>query len=90
MPAYQLQAIFLRIGLALAAGLLIAIVPVALRKTRYEPSTAKRVFFYLLALASLAGFCAYAVYLWNHFVPPEPEAPAPITYPAEPLPPAAP
>ena len=31
MPPYQLEAIFSRIGLALAAGVLIAIVPVAHR-----------------------------------------------------------
>jgi energy-converting hydrogenase Eha subunit F len=90
MPTYQLQAIFIRIGLALAAGVLIAIVPVALRKTRYEPSIPKRVFFYVLALVALVGFGFYASYLWNRFVPRPPEAPAPVAYPAAPAAPAAP
>jgi hypothetical protein len=86
MPTYQLEAILLRVGLALAAGVLIAIVPIAQRKARYEPSIVKRVFLHLLALASLVGFCFYAVYLWDRFVPREPEAPAPVAYPAAPAP----
>ncbi len=94
MPTYQLEAIFVRIGLALVAGVLIAIVPVAHRKTRYEPSLAKRIIFHIISLLALVGFCFYAVYLWNRFVPRESEAPAPVAYPAAPAvpvpPPAAP
>ncbi len=93
MPTYQLEAIFVRIGLALGAGVLIFIVPIAHRLTRYEPSRAKRVFFHLVSFAALIGFCFYAVYLWNRFVPREPEAPAPVSYPETPVvppPPAAP
>ena len=90
MPSYQMEAIFLRIGLALAAGVLIAIPPIALRRARYEPSIPKRIFFHLLALAALVGFCFYANYLWNRFIPKEPETPAPVEYPAAPATPAAP
>ncbi|HPT16419.1 MAG TPA: hypothetical protein PK388_03975 [Kiritimatiellia bacterium] len=96
MPAYQLEALLVRIGLALAAGVLIGLVPIAHRCTRYEPSIPKRVFFHLLSLGALIGFCFYAVYLWHRFVPAEPEAPAPVAYPempavpAPPAPPAAP
>ena len=96
MPTYQLEAIFVRIGLASAAGVLIAIPPIALRRARYEPSIPKRVFFHLLSIGALIGFCFYSVYLWHRFVPAEPETPAPVAYPempavpAPPAPPAAP
>ncbi len=90
MPTYQLQAFFLRIGLALAAGVLIAIVPVAQRRARYEPHLAKRISLHLLALVALIAFGFYVVYLWNRFVPQEPETPAPVEYPAAPALPAAP
>ena len=84
MPTYQLVEMLTRIGLALAAGVLIAIVPISMRRARYEPSIPTRIFFHLLALAALIGFCFYAVYLWNRFIPKEPEAPAPVAYPAAP------
>ena len=90
MPSYQLQAIFFRIGLALIAGVLIAIVPIAYRRARYEPSLVKRIVFRLLSLASLVGFCFYAAYLWNRFIPRESEAPLPVAYPAMPTSPATP
>ncbi len=90
MPTYQLHALLTRIGLALAAGVLIAIVPVAWRKTRYEPSIPRRIFFYGLALAALVAFGFYASYLWRRFVPREPAAPAPVAYPAAPAAPADP
>ena len=90
MPAYQLEAMLIRIGLALGAGVLIALVPIAHRKTRYEPSLAKRVIFHIISLLALVGFCFYAVYLWNRFVPRESEAPAPVAYPAAPVAPVAP
>ena len=90
MPTYQFHAILTRIGLALAAGVLIAIVPVAWRKTRYEPSLPRRIFFSVLALAALVAFGFYASYLWQRFVPREPVAPAAVTYPAAPAAPPAP
>ena len=84
MPTFQLEAMFTRIGLALAAGVLIAIPPLAWRGARFEPSIVKRVVCHVIALIALAGFCYYAYFLWNRFVPSEPETPAPITYPAPP------
>ena len=89
MPSYQMEAIFLRIGLALAAGVLIAITPIALRRARYEPSIPKRIFFHLFALVALVGFCFYANYLWSRFIPKAPETPVPVAYPAAPVAPAA-
>lgn len=86
MPTYQLEEILTRIGLALAAGVIIAIVPIAQRKARYEPSIVKRILFRVLALAALVGFCFYAWYLWDRFVPREPVAPAPVEYPVAPAP----
>lgn len=90
MPTYQLEAILIRIGLALAAGILIAIIPIAQRKARYEPRLVKRIVFHLLALVALIGFCFYGVYLWNRFVPREPEALPPIAYPESPIAPGPP
>jgi len=90
MPTFQLEAIFTRIGLALAAGVLIAIPPLAWRCARFEPKIIKRVVCHILALLALAGFCYYAWYLWDRFVPKEPETPAPVTYPAAPTTPIAP
>ncbi|MGD9612119.1 MAG: hypothetical protein AB7V22_04370 [Kiritimatiellia bacterium] len=90
MPTYQFQAILLRIGLALAAGVLIAIVPIALRKTHFEPSIPRRVFFYVLALVALVGFGFYVSFLWNRFAPRPPDAPPPVAYPAAPAAPVAP
>jgi len=84
IPTHQLEAIFSRIGLALAAGVLIAIPPIAWRCARFEPSIIKRVVCHVIALIALAGFCYYGWFLWNRFVPHEPEAPEPIAYPTAP------
>ena len=90
MPTYQLVAILTRIGLALAAGILVFIVPIALRKARFAPHLGKRIFLYVLAFAALIGFCVYVFYLWARFVPREPEAPPSIAYPVSPAEPAVP
>ena len=87
MPTYQFEAILVRVGLALAAGVLIGTVPIARRLARYEPSTIKRVLLNLISFGALVGFCVYAWYLWDRFVPREPAAPAPVVYPAAPEPP---
>ena len=84
MPTYQLEAILIRIGLALVAGVLIATVPIAYRLGRYEPRLAKRIFFNLLSLSAFAGFCVYVWILWDRHVPREPAVPAPVAYPANP------
>lgn len=90
MPAYQLHEMLTRIGLALGAGVLIAITPIAYRRTRFEPSRIKRVIYYMVSLAALVGFGFYVRFLWNTFVPHEPETPAAITYPAAPGAPVSP
>ena len=90
MPTFQLEAMLMRIGLAFGAGVLIALVPIAHRKTRYEPSITRRVIFHVVSLLALIGFCFYAYYLWDHFVPREPETPAPIAYPEAPVTPTVP
>ena len=87
MPTYQMQELLLRIGLALGAGILIAIVPIAHRKARWVAHPAKRIVCHLISLLALVPFVVYGWYLWNHFVPRTPAAPDPITYP---LPPAGP
>ena len=90
MPTYQIIEVLIRIGLALGAGVLIALVPIAHRRTRYEPSIAKRIFYHLVTLVALVAFCYYSYYLWNRFVPREPEEPAPVSYPETPATPALP
>jgi ABC-type uncharacterized transport system permease subunit len=84
MPTYQIEEMATRIGLALAAGVLIGTVPIALRAARYQPNIVKRILLNLLSLVALVGFFFYSWYLWNRYVPREPEAPAPIVYPASP------
>lgn len=84
MPAYQLQEIFTRIGLALAAGILIALPPILWRKSRYETRLFVRITCLTLALCSLLGFFWYAWFLWQRFVPREPAPPEPVTYPVDP------
>jgi hypothetical protein len=84
MPAHQLEAILIRIGLALAAGILAGIVPIALRKARFEPHLGKRIALFLLALFSLVGFGVYGWFLVDRYAPAAPDAPAPITYPSPP------
>lgn len=84
MPPHILQALLTRIGLALIAGILAAIVPIALRKARFEPHVGKRVFLYLLAVFSLIGFGLYGWYLVSRHLPEAEPAPEPIEYPATP------
>ncbi len=84
MPSYQLHALLLRLGLALGAGLLIALVPIFFRKARWEAHLPRRIVFSVLTLVSLVGFCVYAWHLWNRFVPREPAPPDPISFPAPP------
>jgi hypothetical protein len=84
MPAYQLQEIFLRIGLALGAGILIGAVPLAWRLGRFEPSRAKRITFQALAVLAFLCFCLYAWYLWQRFAPRAAPVPEPVAYPVVP------
>ena len=85
MPTYELVEIFVRIGLALAAGILVFFVPIFLSKARFAPQLSKRITYRVLAFLALAGFCGYMCFLWNRHVPRKAESPAPITYPAPPV-----
>ncbi len=84
MPTHLLIDMLTRIGLALGAGVLIFIVPIAYRKGRWAPHRISRVVYFLISIGSLIAFLFYAAYLWNRFVPREPETPAPLTYPVPP------
>ena len=85
MPTYELVEIFTRIGLALAAGILVFFVPIFLSKARFAPKLAKRITYRALAFLALAGFCGYMWFLWNRHLPKKSKEPAPITYPAPPV-----
>ncbi|MDD2240055.1 MAG: hypothetical protein PHI93_05275 [Kiritimatiellae bacterium] len=87
MPTHVLYALLTRIGLALVAGVLIAMVPIALRKARFEARMGKRVAFYLLAVLALIGFGLFGWYLVNQHVPKTETAPEPVVYPTLPTPP---
>ena len=84
MPTYQVIDILTRIGLALAAGVIIAIVPIAWHKGHFQPRRSKRIVWYLLALIALLGFFGYGWFLWNKFFPHEPATPPPVEYPVTP------
>ena len=84
IPAYQMEAMLIRIGLALGAGLLAFIIPLAYRKGRWAPHAMARIVYFLISIGALLLFCFYTVYLWNRFVPREPDAPPPLTYPPPP------
>ena len=90
MPTYQIIEILTRIGLALAAGVIIAIVPITWRKARFASRQSSRVFLYILMAIALVGFLIYGWFLWNHFLPHESEAPPPVEYPVTPVLPAVP
>ncbi len=84
MPAYQVLELLTRLGLALAAGILIAIIPVALRKARFEPHIGKRITLYVIGFVATVAFAVYGWFLWDRFVPREAEPEAPIIYPVTP------
>ena len=79
-----------KINVASKVDLLIGVVPIAHRLTRYEPSIFKRVVFHVVSLLALIGFCAFAWFLWERYIPREPAVPAPLSYPVAPVPSAVP
>lgn len=86
MPTYALYALLTRIGLALVAGILAALVPLALRKARFEARVGKRVVLYLLAVLALIGFGLFGWYLVDQHLVKTETTPEPVSYPA--IPPA--
>jgi hypothetical protein len=84
MPTHLLHALLIRVGLALVAGVLAAIVPIALRRARFEARMGKRVFLYLIAVLALLGFGFFGWYLVDQHVPKTETMPEPVVYPAMP------
>ena len=85
MPNYQLEAILVRIGLALVAGLLAALVPIAVRKARFAVHPGIRIASLAAAILALVGFALFGRYLWLNHVPHDPDPPAsPVAYPQPP------
>ncbi len=65
----QILQILIRIGLALAAGLLMAMVPISYTKARFNPKPVSRIVWAVLCVAFLFGFVGYMWFLWTNFVP---------------------
>ena len=86
-PNYPILEILVRLGIALGLGLLIFIVPIALKNARYAPNTLRRILHVLLALVAATGFGFGVWYMIEHFIPKSPDAPqkAPVEYPSLPL-----
>ncbi len=85
MPTHELIAISIRIGLALAAGVLVFFVPIFLSKARFASKLGKRITYRMLAFLAFTFFCGYMWFLWDRYVPKAPNTPAPVTYPASPI-----
>ncbi len=86
-PNYPVLEILVRLGIALGLGLLIFIVPIALRNARFAPTTLRRIVHGLVALLAATGFAFGVWYMIGHFIPKSPDEPqkAPIEYPSLPL-----
>lgn len=87
-PNYPILEILARLGIALGLGLLIFIVPIALKNARFAPTTLRRILHVVLALAAATGFGFGVHYMVNHLIPASPDdgaRPAPIEYPSTPL-----
>lgn len=84
MQNYQLEAILVRIGLALVAGLLAALVPIAVRKARFAVRPGVRIASIAAAVFALAGFALFGWYLWLNHVPRDESPAPPVSYPQPP------
>jgi protein-S-isoprenylcysteine O-methyltransferase Ste14 len=85
-PNYPILEILVRLGIALGLGLLVFIVPIAIRNARFAPTTLRRILHILAAILAAAGFVFGVRYMLDHFVPKSPDAPqkAPVEYPSLP------
>ena len=85
-PNYPILEILVRLGIALGLGLLVFIVPIALRNARFAMSPLRRVLHILVALLAATAFGFGLWYMIEHFIPKSPDAPrkAPIEYPSLP------
>ena len=87
-PNYPVLEILARLGIALGLGILIFIVPIAIKNARFAPTTLRRILHSLLALVAATGFGFGVYYMINHLIPASPDEdphPAPVEYPSTPL-----
>jgi protein-S-isoprenylcysteine O-methyltransferase Ste14 len=85
-PIYPVLEILARLGIALGLGLLIFIVPIAIKNARFSPTPLRRILHILLALVAAAGFAFGVRYMFLHWIPDSPDEPhpAPVEYPSVP------
>ena len=86
-PNYPILDILVRLGIALGLGILIFIVPIALKNARFAPTTFRRVMHIVLARVAAAGFAFGVHAMFKYFVPGSPDEPqqAPMEYPSAPV-----
>lgn len=87
-PNYPILEILSRLGIALGLGILIFIVPIALKNARFAPTTTRRILHFLLALVAATAFSFGVHYMIHHLIPASPDGeprPAPVEYPSTPL-----
>lgn len=71
--------------MALGAGILIGIVPIAIRRAHYADTPRTRVASAIVAVLAAIAFCVYMVFLVRHFMPVTTEnQEAPVSYPSTP------
>ncbi len=73
--------IFITIGWALLAGVLIFMVPLCYRKAKYAENTTQRIVNVVSMLVFLAAFCILAWWLWDTKVPKSDPKDAPAAEP---------
>lgn len=85
-PVYPVLEILVRLGIALGLGLLIFIVPIALKNARFSPTTGRRILHIVVALVAAAAFAFGVHYMFQHWIPssPDDQRPAPVEYPSVP------
>jgi len=72
----QLADILIRLGWAFLCGLCCFMVPLLFRRAAYASTRLRRVLFALFALLFAGAAVGLGFYLWNRYVPKEPEPPA--------------
>ena len=81
----HLQTIFINLGWAVLAGILILMVPLAYRKAKYAENSTRRIIAVIVMLIFLAAFCGLSFWLWQTRIPAsDPDAagePAPVVEP---------
>lgn len=65
----HLQTIFINLGWAVLAGLLILMVPLTYRKAKYAENLTRRIIAIVVMLIFLGAFCGLSYWLWQTHVP---------------------